>query len=134
MKKLVTGLLASLALSACSSSGGSSGLTDQDKLAQAELRNAVASAKTFFTDADTYDGFSPSEGSSIEPSLQWAGPGDPSPGTVAIVSAAGDTLLLVDRSASGGYFCATDQSGGTKLGGPADSYSAVDTPEECAAS
>ncbi len=43
----------------------------QDRAAQSDLRNAIAAAKTFYTDGDTYTGFDASAGTAIEPSLNW---------------------------------------------------------------
>ena len=55
----------------------------QDRAAQSNLRNAIAAAKTFFTDKDSYLGFDaagpPSAAAAIEPSLTW----DPAGGAAA---------------------------------------------------
>src|SRR5262249_44620289 len=70
----------------------------QDRAAESNLRNALVSAKTFFTDGDTYTGFNAAAGTSIEPSLTWVD-GGAAPfaiGTVSVanVSAAGDNLTM----------------------------------------
>src|SRR5207244_6674469 len=52
----------------------------QDRAAQSDLRNGLAAAKTFFTDADVYTGFNTACGAAadscttadgVEPSLTW---------------------------------------------------------------
>src|SRR5438477_9038841 len=43
----------------------------QDKAAISNLRNAIAAAKTYFTDSDVYTGFNAAQGALIEPSLTW---------------------------------------------------------------
>src|SRR5438270_4012540 len=60
----------------------------QDRAAQSDLRNAIAAAKTYFSDSDTYTGFDTgcnaaaacaagSPPALVEPSLPWYGAGDP---------------------------------------------------------
>src|ERR1051325_7946447 len=45
---------------------------DQNRAAQSNLRNALAAAKTFFTDGQTYVGFAGAGvAAGIEPSLTW---------------------------------------------------------------
>ena len=39
----------------------------QDKAAESNLRNAIAAAKTYFTDQDVYTGFNAAAGLTIEP-------------------------------------------------------------------
>src|SRR5205823_1030869 len=46
-----------------------------DKAALSNLRNGIAAAKTFFTDADVYTGFNVAQATSIEPSLSWTAAG-----------------------------------------------------------
>src|SRR5881394_1191584 len=43
----------------------------QNKAAESNERNAVAAAKTFFTDADVYTGFNAAAAKNIEQSLNW---------------------------------------------------------------
>src|SRR5688572_22994886 len=45
----------------------------QDRQAQFDLRNGLTAAKVFFTDNTTYDGFTKTAASEIEPLLSWAG-------------------------------------------------------------
>jgi type IV pilus assembly protein PilA len=122
----------------------------QDRAAASDLRNAIAAAKTFYTDGDTYTGFDAGcaagalcvAGSTpmlTEPSLPWAGVGDPGvTSRVAIELAAGtgdgtDTagLLLVRRSQTGTYFCDVDD-GLSPLPHEGTDYASVNTVTKCA--
>ena len=73
----------------------------QDRAAQSNLRNGLAAAKTFFTDADLYTGFTVAIATGIEPSLTWdvlgatvgnVGIMGVTPSTVAIRSGACSTI------------------------------------------
>jgi type IV pilus assembly protein PilA len=80
----------------------------QDRAAQSDLRNALAAAKVFFTDDDTYTGFTAAEGEDIEPSLDWlVVAGDD---RVLITNAAGGEVVIVADSESGASFCIADSS------------------------
>ncbi len=80
----------------------------QDRAAQSDLRNALAAAKVYFTDDDTYTGFDAVDGEAIEPSLDWTtGVGDDA---VLITSAAAGEVSLQADSASGDVFCIADSS------------------------
>ena len=108
----------------------------QDKAATSDLRNGLAAAKTFFTDGDTYTGFDTTTSVAIEPNLSWAAAGDPAVPNVAIVTASGNSLLLVRKSQSGTYFCAADNGTGTKIAkdnAATSAYANVDTVAECLA-
>jgi len=92
----------------------------QDRAAESSLRNGLVSAKTFFTDGDTYTGFGPATNnvaSGIEPSLNWvdtvaATAAQAGGKTADIAVAAGNGLLLVAYSDSGNYFGISDQATG----------------------
>src|SRR5918995_1335350 len=43
----------------------------QNRAAQSNLRNGLAAAKVFFTDNDTFTGFTETAGETAEPSLTW---------------------------------------------------------------
>lgn len=80
----------------------------QDRAAQSDLRNALAAAKVWFTDDDTYTGFTAVEGEAIEPSLDWTtGLGDDA---VLITSAVGGEVSIQADSASGSVFCIADSA------------------------
>ncbi len=49
----------------------------QDKAAASDLRNGIAAAKVYFTDADTYVGFDVAAAQAVEPNLLWQAAGDP---------------------------------------------------------
>ncbi|HEY7659645.1 MAG TPA: hypothetical protein VIC58_03505, partial [Actinomycetota bacterium] len=107
----------------------------QNRAAQSDLRNGMASAKTYFTDADSYLGFDESEGEAIEPSLTWVDfTGAPVVGEVAVTQptvATGEDVLMVAVSGSGDFFCISDVSPeGTSFGSGA-AFADVDTIAEC---
>jgi prepilin-type N-terminal cleavage/methylation domain-containing protein len=123
----------------------------QDRAAAADLRSAIVAAKVFYTDNGTYSGFSTgcpagalcpvgSTPNVTEPSLPWAGDGDPGvTDHVAILLAIGtgdgtDTkgLLLVRRSQTGTYFCDVDD-GQHPLPHVGTDYASVNTVTKCAA-
>ena len=77
----------------------------QNRAAQSSLRNALVSAKTYFTDGSTYTNFDAAAGASIEPSLQWidgASPGGPT--TVDVEAATDTTVFLVSFSQSQTFY------------------------------
>jgi type IV pilus assembly protein PilA len=93
----------------------------QDRAAQSDLRNAMAAAKTFFTDKDTYTGFSETVGAQIEPSLTWVAGGTASttaaPAVSVSVNTAGTQVGMARMSASGTCFYIRDDStAGTTYG------------------
>ena len=114
----------------------------QNRAGQSDLRNGIAAAKVWFTDADIYTGFNtgctPAPGGctnaiAIEPSLGWIAAGDPgATHNVSIVVSTATNLLLVRRSDSGTYYCIADVSTGpgTTFGNGA-AYANVDTVAEC---
>ena len=92
----------------------------QDRAAQSDLRNAIAAGKTYFTDGDTYAGFY-AQAAAIEPSLQWVdGTGGATAavvGKVTVDVATLTTLTMSEGSASGKFFCISDNTtSGTKEG------------------
>ncbi len=90
----------------------------QDKAAQSDLRNAMAAALTFYTDGDTFSGFSPATAVRIEPSIAWAGDAKATrPGTVYIDRADKRIVIMTSRSASGAVFCIADDLSTGSFGG-----------------
>ena len=79
-----------------------------DSAAQTRLRNALAAAKTFFTDGDTYEGLTPAKVSAIEPSVTFNASPAAVEGEVSIRLASTDTVLLVTRASNGSLFCIAD--------------------------
>jgi type IV pilus assembly protein PilA len=95
----------------------------QNRAAQSDLRNALAAAKTFYTDGDTYTGLmtgTPTPMTSIEPSLTYLAGGTTSDATnldVSVaVNAAGSTFGAARMSASGTCFLVTDIASGAIAG------------------
>src|SRR3982750_4128163 len=66
---LIIGILIAIALPTFLGARGRA----QDKAALTDLRNGVAAAKVYFTDADVYTGFDTAAGTAIEPALNWSG-------------------------------------------------------------
>ena len=82
----------------------------QDRAAQALLRNAMVAAKTWYTDASTYDGFDDTAGAELEPSIPWVANLGTLVGEVEVSE--GDTsVTLVTLSGSGVTFCLLDVAG-----------------------
>lgn len=93
--------------------------------AENDLRNGYAAAKVYFTDGDTYTGFTADRGAALEPSLNW-NDGFTGVGQVRIGAASGDSVVLVTRTLDQRYLCIADIAGVTSFG-------QVDarTPSEC---
>jgi type IV pilus assembly protein PilA len=109
----------------------------QDRGAQSNLRNGLAAAKVFYTDNETYVGFTVAAGDAIEPSLTWVVAGDPLVNQVALggPAATATDIQLVAESASGTFWCIKDitapaATAGTFYGTGVN-YAAVDTGAEC---
>ena len=92
----------------------------QDKAAQSNLRNAIAAAKTFYTDGETYVGFDAAGVAvGIEPSLTWVlADAAATQNTVTLNTFTTTTIEMSALSASGSAFCILDVSTGpgTTLG------------------
>jgi type IV pilus assembly protein PilA len=100
----------------------------QNRAAQSDLRNGLAAAKTFFTDADSYTGFATgTTAEDIEPSLTWITTSAPAVvGSVTINQASGNVVELSTRSASDDYFCISDDASGPgTVYGDVDGHAAV---------
>jgi type IV pilus assembly protein PilA len=104
----------------------------QDRSAQSDLRNAIAQAKVYFTDGDTYTGFNAAAGAAGEPSLSWADGAEPSPpdNKVYVENVTATGLVLVRHSDSGTFFGISDQAGVTKFCKNATATN-IDTQAEC---
>jgi type IV pilus assembly protein PilA len=99
----------------------------QDRAAQSGLRNAIAAAKTCFTDADTYTGCDESATGliTIEPSLTYVAADSTGPTEVSVAvdltNSADDTWSAAALSDSGECFyitdVATNPGAGTFFGG-----------------
>jgi type IV pilus assembly protein PilA len=105
----------------------------QDRATHENLRNGLATAKTWHAVRDTYIGFDETDGEAIEPTLGWVAFADPSIGEVAVGLVSSADVHLVAESASGTYFCVHDDvSVGTTYGEGA-AFADVNEETECAA-
>ena len=139
VRTLTMSLIAVLALGACSKSAGpdaasgppttgaapiKSVASPEDKIAQSDLRNALAVGKTFFTNDDSYAGFNPMVGTKIlarfspdlADQLTFDESATASVRTVSIRAVTPTTLLLASKSASGTVYCLADNATGTTYG------------------
>src|SRR5918999_5741606 len=92
----------------------------QNKAAQSNLRNALAGAKVYFTDNDSFTGFNAgcgisgtdtcTEGNDVEPSLSWIGDADPAVGEVAVAVNSANDMVLAAESASGTFYCIAERN------------------------
>jgi type IV pilus assembly protein PilA len=85
----------------------------QDRAAQSDLRNGLAAAKTYFTDGDTYAGFTSGAAGTAEatePSLNWVAVATGAADEVAITAANATEVVLTAISKSGKEFCLADST------------------------
>ena len=81
----------------------------QNRAAQSSLRNALVSAKTYFTDGSTYTGFVAASGAAIEPALTWTDTTSPGgPTTVDVQVVTGTAVELISLSQSGTFYGIAD--------------------------
>lgn len=79
------------------------------QVAQSSLRNAIAAAKTFYTDDDTYAGFDAAQAAMIEPSLNWVDATQPrNAQTVDVQFVRAQKLLMISRASSGRFYALCD--------------------------
>jgi type IV pilus assembly protein PilA len=105
----------------------------QDRAAQADLRNGYLAASTYFATAQTYSGFDVPAAQAVENGLSWVPSGTTPTGTeIAIEIASGSSVLLIERSKTGIYFCIAQIPGSplTTRGG-STTYTNVDSTAEC---
>jgi type IV pilus assembly protein PilA len=103
----------------------------QNRAAQSNLRNGLASAKAYFTDGETYVGFNAAAGDGIEPSLDWVNGTAPTAGQVGVTGVDANTVQLVALSASGAWFCIQDDAGVTGYGGETVANTAASVTGDC---
>lgn len=97
----------------------------QDRAAQSDLRNGLVAAKAFYTDGETYTGFTDVVAEGIEPSLEWRTTLVTGEGLVTIDDATtGNTGRLLTVSESGVWFCIQDAAGVNGYGNGADRVAA----------
>ena len=105
----------------------------QDRAAQTDLRNGYLAAATYYAQAQTFTGFDVPTAKSVESSLNWSvGGAAPSGTQITIEAAAGNSVLLIEQSKSGTYWCIgqVPASPLTERGGDA-SWANVNTTAKC---
>ncbi len=100
------------------------------KSAQSRLRNGLAAALTFYTDADTFTGFDAAQGGNIEPSLDWVDATEPAGQQVDVQFVGDQKVLLVSRTPDGRFFSVCQRA--RRYGyGWGNSFARVDEMEDC---
>jgi type IV pilus assembly protein PilA len=105
----------------------------QDRAAQADLRNGYLAASTYYATAQTFSGFDVTAAQAVENGLVWVAQGTVPTGTeIAIEVAVGNSVLLIERSATGTYFCIAQVPGSPLTSrGASTTYTDVDSTAEC---
>lgn len=105
----------------------------QDRAAQADLRNGYLAASTYYATAQKFTGFDVAAAQAIENGLNWVPQGTVPAGTqIDIETAVGDSVLLIEQSATGTYFCIAQVPGSPlTTRGNSTTYTNVDTTAEC---
>ena len=102
----------------------------QNRAAQSNLRNAMTAAKAFYTDNETYVGFTEAVAEGIEPSLNFNTAAVSVANEVSIRDLGAGTVALSTRSASGTFYCLAETAPGTTGEGTGEHATAA----ACAAS
>jgi type IV pilus assembly protein PilA len=105
----------------------------KDRAAQSDLRNGYLAASTYYATSQTFTGFDVPTAQSVENGLSWVPSGTVPTGTqIAIEVALANSVLLIEQSKSGTYYCIAQVPGSplTSKGGSA-TYTAVDSTAEC---
>jgi hypothetical protein len=97
--------------------------------AQSQLRNALAAAKVYFVDSDSYDGLTPDALEQIEPSLTYNDSTTVTPGEVSIRDVSTTTVVLVAESDAGEVFCIADDATQGTTFGTTDAQATADCAE-----
>jgi type IV pilus assembly protein PilA len=97
----------------------------EHKAAQTNLRNALTAAKTYFTDNDTYTGFTGPGGATIEPSLDWTGASPASVGKISVSQVTATTVVLTTKAQDGNFYCLLDTSTAGQTQGSVDASGAT---------
>lgn len=105
----------------------------QDRAAQTDLRNGYLAAATYYAQAQKFTGFDVPTAQGVEAALNWtAGGAAPTGNQITIEVAAGDSVLLIEQSKTGTYWCIgqVPASPLTERGGDA-SWANVNTTATC---
>lgn len=104
----------------------------QDRAAQADLRNGYLAASTFYATAQTFSGFDVTAAQAVENGLNWVLQGTPTGTQIDIEWAVGNSVLLIERSKTGTYFCIAQVPGSPLTSrGQGAAFTDVDTTGEC---
>ena len=105
----------------------------QDRAAQADLRNGYLAASTYYATAQTFTGFDVPAAQSVENGLNWVASGTVPIGTqIDIEIAVGSSVLLIEKSKTGTYFCIAQVPGSPLTSrGQSSTFTNVDTTAEC---
>ena len=119
-------------------------VVDQDRAAQSDLRNALAAAKVYWTDDDTYSGFDSgcttaantcANAEAIEPGIDWRSEPSQGESIVGVTLASLEEVVLTSISLSGEEFCIADKvsGGGGTVRGKGSGAASVATHAACEA-
>lgn len=105
----------------------------QDRAAQADLRNGYLAASTYYATAQSFTGFDVPAAQAVENGLSWVPQGTVPIGTqIDIEVANGNSVLLIEQSKTGTYFCIAQVPGSPLTSrGQSVVYTGVDTTGEC---
>jgi type IV pilus assembly protein PilA len=105
----------------------------QDRAAQTNIRNGYLAASTYYATSSSFTGFDVAAAQSVEAGLNWiAGGVAPVQDEVAIETAVGNSVLLIDLSKTGKYWCIAQIPGSplTSRGGD-PVWANVNTTAQC---
>jgi type IV pilus assembly protein PilA len=88
----------------------------QNSAAKADLRNATAAAKVYFTDGETYVGMSPTALETIEPSLTYDVLASASTTVVGVGDLSTTGFVMNRQSKTNDWYCVAETSSGTQYG------------------
>jgi len=94
--------------------------------AQADLRDAMAAAKTYYTRHESYRGFDPHAARKIEPALAWNESAKAVSNEVSIRGVTGRTVLLVTADGQGNPWCIADDADSVTTYGRVDAQTDAD--------
>ena len=104
----------------------------EDKAAESNLRTSLAAAQVWWSDQGLYTGFDVPTAKGIEPSLNWSSPGPPVNDQIDIEVASGGSLLIIDLSKTGTYFCLSQVPGSPVTSRGRDTnYNNINTVATC---
>ena len=105
----------------------------QDRAAQADLRNGYLAASTYYATAQAFTGFDVPAAQAVENGLSWVPSGTVPTGTqIDIEIAVGSSVLLIEKSKTGTYFCIAQVPGSPLVSrGQSATFTNVDTTAEC---